>query len=310
MTHLERTQKQIQEWLDDLIPTEITLNEETQSKLDPEMIKACHELHAFISCLYNDMYHNPAEYGILHEDKETRERAASRIHQAIWERIPDMNFKNVNLEPLKALQRCGLYIEETDNEIKITNTKYPNMLLPLTKLRQAAKKNYAGSHVYNRCDFRLIANPKYQPTLDDITRNRTSPEMHTLLFQIDAYARAKNFRTECRVKECIYYKFKGKRLFNIRVRRDEVHVEIGIGKLEHINEMEAVYPAEVRDFIRRNMNYCRNCFAHHNGGVEIVFFGKKVRICGGGPFLFIKNPKPENFGLITKAIDLGCDVRK
>jgi len=326
-------QESMQKRLNDLIPIETSLNAETISQLGSYMVQACRELYDFITRLYTDIYNNPAEYGLLIDDKETRDRALGFLG-FVWEGIPDgelmsdsvvwiPNFnKNQHKgveklfsktpfsgrQRLNFLERCGLFIEETKDGAYVTNIEYPNMFLPLQKLRQAAKKNYAGSNVYFNCEFRLIANPKYQPTLSDIVYNRTSPEMKDLLFKIDSYAKSKKFKTECRVKECIYYKYKGKRVFNIRVRRHEVHIEIGIGDLDRINRMEKIYSDGLMNFIKRNMNYCRNCFPHHGGGVPVTFFNKQVRICGGGAFLYIKNPTLGQFDYITQAINFGCDV--
>jgi len=333
---MSHVQNSIQEWIDDLIPIKTTLNDEIISKLDTHIVEACKKLHAFITRLYKDMYENPDKYGLNNNSEEITDRGLNVLYGFIWEGIPDGELINDTLvfipdfnkkinhhkginklfnktsysmrERLNFLRRCGLLIEEKDGGAYVTNPEYPNIFLPLQKMRQASFKNYAGSVVYRNCEFRLIADQKYSPTLSDIMYNRTSQEMKNLLYKIDKYAEQNKFKTECRVKECIYYKYKGKRIFNIRVRRHEVHVEVGIGNLDHINQMFESYSDEFKNFITKNMNYCRNCFSEHGGGNKVILFNKQIRICSGGPFLYIKNPLLCQFENIIKAIDFGCSL--
>ena len=330
---LEIIKKSIQVWLDDLIPIEITLKAETVLQLDSHMMQACKELYAFITHLYTDMCDYPDEYGLLNEDKETRGRALGVLHAFIWQGIPDGELMNDSLvripnfeqkinhhkgnvklfnktpfsmrQRLDFLQRCGLYIENKGADAYITNSEYPNMFLPLQKLRQASKKNYAGSVVYHNCEFRLISNPKYQPTLYDIMYNRTSSETEELLLQLDAYAKERRFKPECRVKECIYYRYKGKRIMTVTVRRNLVYVLIDIGDIDHINQIS--YTDNFKTFIEKNMHYCTNCFAHHGDGKKITLFGNQVGVCGRES-LNVRNPKSSQIDYITQAINYGCDV--
>jgi len=326
---LHAIQNAIQELLDDLIPIEITLNAETTSQLDSRMVQSCRDLYAFITHLYTDIYNNPAEYGLLSDDKEARGRALALLHGFVWQRIPDGELmsdafvwipgfeRNINhhlgkaktplsvQERLAFLQRCGLHIEYKADGACVTNSEYPNMFLPLQKLRQAAKKNYAGSVVYHNCEFRLIANPKYQPTLADIMYNRVSPETEALLLRLDAYARERKLKPECRVKECIYYRYKGKRVMTVTVRRHLVSILIDIGDVGHINQMP--YSDDFKRFIKKNMGYCTNCFPHHGGGKKVMLFGKQVGVCGHES-LNVKNPKPDQFDDIAQAIDFGCEA--
>ena len=326
-------QNSIQELISNIIPVEITLSAETISGLDDHMVQACRDLYAFITRLYTDIYNNPGEYGLLCDDKETSSRALSVLLRFIWEGLPDgelindtivwisdyeqkiNNHKgNVKLfsntpysmvERIDFLQRCGLCIEKKENDTYITNPEYPTMFLPLQKLRQAAKKNYAGSVVYQHCEFRLIYNPKYQPTLLDIMHNRTSQEAEELLLRLDAYAKDKKFKPECRVKECIYYRYKGKRVMTITVRRNLIYILVDIGDANHINQMP--YPDDFKVFIKKNMGYCTNCLPHHGGGKKVMLFGKQVGVCGYES-LKIRNPKSSQFDYIAQAIDYGCDV--
>lgn len=329
---LHSIQNAMQTLMDDLIPLEVTLNPETTSQLDSHMVQSCKELYSFITRLYTDIYNNPSEYGLLIDDKETRDRALGFLG-FIWEGIPDGELINDSLvwipgfiqkishhkganklfrktpysarQRLEFMQRCGLRIEEKEGGAYVTNAEYPRMFLPLQKLRQAAKKNYTGSVVYHNCEFRLIANPKYQPTIADIMYNRVSPETEELLLWLDAYVREKKFKPECRVKECIYYRYKGKRVMTITVRRNLVYVLIHIGDIDHINQMP--YSDDFTAFIKRNMSYCTNCFSHHGGGKKIMLFGKQIGVCGH-EWLKVINPKPNQFDYITQAIDFGRDV--
>ena len=333
----------IQEWLVDLIPLEVSLKGESISQLDDHMIKACKELHAFITKLYTDMRDNPGEYDLIHENEEVVGRAMGVLRGFIWEMIPDGELMGDNIvwirdfeqkanhhkgiaklfsktaysvrQRLNFLERCGLHIEENAEGAYVTNTLYPNIFLPLFTLRKANErtksggwKNYAGFCVYKNCEFRLVADPMFKPTLEDVMYNRVSPDMKNVLLKIDEYAKQNNLKAESHVGECIYYMLKGKRIFNIRVRRHEVHVEISIGSIERINEMLVIYSEDFINFIRKNMNYCRNCFPHHGGGNEVSLFGKKIRICSGGADLFIKNPMSCQFENIMQAIDFGCKV--
>ncbi|MCL2604161.1 MAG: hypothetical protein FWD90_06755 [Defluviitaleaceae bacterium] len=325
-------QHSTQELMNDLIPIEITLNAETTSKLDSLMIQSCRELHAFITHLYTDIYDNPDDYGLLIDDKETRNRAFGFLN-FVWEGIPDGELINDSLvwipgfakkinhhkginkllaktpysvrQRLDFMQRYGLHIEEKEGGAYITNTEYPHMFLSLQKLRQAAKKHYAGSVVYRNCEFRLLANPKYQPTLADIMHNRVSSETRDFLFQLDAYAREQKLKPEYRVKECIYYRYKGKRVLSITIRRYSVSILIDIGDIDRINKQP--YPDDFKAFVKKNMGYCTHCFPHHGGGKKVVLFGKQVGVCGRES-LNIKNPKPSQFENIVQAIDFGCDV--
>jgi hypothetical protein len=323
----------IQEWLNDLIPLEITINTETISKLDSRMVQACKELYAFIARLYNDMYHNPTEYGLIGENKEIFDRALGVLHSFIWQMIPDGELMSDSLvwipdfeqkinhhkgiaklfsktpfsmrQRLNLLQHCGLHIEDKEDGACVTNSEYPNMFLPLQSLRQKKKKNYAGSVIYQNCEFRLIANPKYQPTLADIMYNRTSPETEDLLHRLDAYAKERKFIPENRVKECIYYRYKDKRIMTITVRRNLVYILIDIGDIDHINQMQ--YSSDFKEFIKKNMGYCTNCFPHHGGGKKVTLFDKQVGVCGRES-LNVKNLKPNQFEYITQALDFGCNV--
>jgi len=326
---LYAVQDSIQELLDDLIPIETTMNTQIISQLDDHMVQACRDLYAFIMRLYTDMRVNPTEYGLLSDDKEACGRALALLHSFVWQRIPDGELMtdsriwisgflkndshllgNVKTpfqiqERLNFLQRCGLHIEYEENGAFVANPEYPLMLLPLQKLRQAAKKNYAGSVVYHNCEFRLITNPKYQPTIADIIYNRVSPETEKLLLQLDLYAREKNFKPECRVKECIYYRYKSKRIMTITVRRHLVYILINIGDIDHINGMP--YTDDFKTFIKKNMGYCTNCFSHHGGGKKVILFGKQVSVCGHES-LKVRNPKPIQLDYITQAIDFGHDA--
>ena len=329
---LRDVQNSLQELINDLIPIEITLNAETASKLDNAMVQSCKELHVFITHLYADIYNNPDEYGLLIDDKETRNRALGFLG-FIWERIPDGELINDSLvwipdfeqqinhhkgvskliaktpysgrQRLNFMQRCGLHIEEKEGGAYVTNINYPHMFLSLQKLRQAAKKHYAGSVVYRNCEFRLLANPKYQPTLTDIMHNRVSSETRELLLQLDEYARVRKLKPECRVKECIYYRYKSKRVLTITVRRHSTSILIDIGDIDRINQHP--YTKDFKAFIKKNMGYCTNCFPHHGGGKEVMLFGKQVGVCGRES-LNIKNPKPSQYENIVQAIDFACDA--
>ena len=329
---LRDVQSALQEMIDDIIPVAITLNAETASKLAPPIMQSCRELHAFISHLYADIYNNPDAYVLLIDDKETRDRAFGFLG-FVWEAIPDAELINDTLvwmpgfaqkindhkgvnklldktpysrrQRLDFMQRCGLYIEEKEDGAYITNAEYPHMFLSLHKLRQAAKKHYAGSVVYRNCEFRLLANPKYQPTLADIMLNRVSSETRALLLRIDAYARERKCKPECRVKECIYYRYKGKRIMTITVRRQLVYILMDIGNIDRINQMP--YTDDFKAFIKKNMGYCTHCFPHHGGGKKVVLFGKQVGVCGRES-LNVKNPTPSQYENIVQAIDFGCDA--
>jgi len=324
-------QNSIQDFINDLIPIEVTLNTETTSKLDSHMEQSCRDLHAFITCLYTDIYNNPDEYGLSIDDKETIGRAINDIRGFIWERIPDGELINDSLvwiadyeqkinhhkgvhkliaktpyssrQRLDFMKRCGLHIEEKEGGAYVTNTEYPHMFLSLQKLRQAAKKHYAGSVVYRNCEFRLLAYPKYQPTLTDIMHNRVSSETRELLLRLDAYAKERRLKPECRVKECIYYRRKGKRVLTIIVRRHSTSILVDIGDIDEINQQ--TYADDFKAFVKKNMGYCINCFPHHSGGKKIVLFGKKVCVCGRES-LNIKNPKLSQYENIVQAIGFGC----
>lgn len=188
---------------------------------------------------------------------------------------------------IDSLIHLGYLVTFDDNNYKIVNTKYPLMFKALRLLKEAAEKqprNF-GQYMIVCLDFRIIANPKYLQTCEDIIVLMYPDEMKKGAFELCNYAKELKLSAKPYMSDGIHFTYKGKVVASLH--RNEFRIKIRTEK--DANEMINLMDDEQRKFFYKHLKFCNHCTPSHKNGFQFVLQDKTVRLCELGLTLRISD---------------------
>ncbi|MCL2809261.1 MAG: hypothetical protein FWD24_04235 [Treponema sp.] len=253
--------------------------------------------------------------------------------------------KNLNFDKEKfarLMQRLSFVIILDNDDIVITNTKYPNLfealkLLKDVDLKQKASKKYslnAACHVF---DFRVLT-PNYECTFEDALYSLDDANKKEVI-RLDDLFISLNIKKTFHLN-FIEWTFKGKRV----ARYEGTKVHFDINKSGNANNLITVYiektwsfhwplippnfggekntenrvifekavnelpnADEMKTFCLKHVKRCRECgclYAPPPRGHPKIMFGKIFYTCGGGTTFGVEHLTRDNFDFIADLVKI------
>ncbi|MCL2719845.1 MAG: hypothetical protein FWD47_00705 [Treponema sp.] len=239
------------------------------------------------------------------------------------------------------MQRLSFVIILDNDDLVITNTKYPNMfkalkLLKGVDLKQKINKTNTLSTACHFFDFRVLT-PDYKCTFEDALYSLDDVNKKELI-RLDSFFASLNMKRECKLNH-VEWKFKGKKI----VKYEGTKVHFDINKSGNANNLITVFinktwsfnwplippnfggekntenriifesaveklpnADDIKVFCLKHVKRCRQCgclYAPPPRGHPKVMFGKIFYTCGGGTNFGVEHLTSDNFNFI-------CDLAK
>lgn len=225
-----------------------------------------------------------------------------------WVKSPDCKEVKRFAACKDTLARHGVYLEEKENESRLTSTTYPELLLAYATMYESSLQ-FKVNHLYYLavCDFRIMEKG-FAHSIDDIFRVLSDKEC-AFAQRLHQYALSLKIKPiKCIYPQRVLYKYKGKRILDIQIPgylneyglaftvhpfwggslyfgEHEKNKRLLFRLEEKVDQLDA--PEKYREFFLRYIRHCTMCVSEASKcprGVLLPLWGKQHYLCQGVNF--------------------------